>query len=92
MTRAVEVRITGDVQGVSFRAYAADEAEHMGLVGWVRNDHDGAVQARFQGEDQRVEEMLRWCREGSPAAHVENIEVREVPVEDPARPGFDVVG
>ena len=91
MTRAVEVRITGYVQGVSFRMYAAREADRLGLVGSVRNEPDGAVAASFQGNDERVEEMLLWCRTGSPAAHVEDVEVRDVPVQDPARPGFDVV-
>ena len=92
MTRAVEVRITGYVQGVSFRMYAAHEADRLGLTGWVRNEPDGAVEARFQGDDEAVEGMLRWCREGSPAAHVDDVEVRDAAVEDRARPGFDVVG
>jgi acylphosphatase len=91
MTRAVEVRITGDVQGVSFRMYAAREADRLGLTGWVRNHPDAAVEARFQGEDRSVEEMLRWCRTGSPAAHVEDVGVHDVAVDDAASPGFSVV-
>jgi acylphosphatase len=90
MTRAVEVRITGYVQGVSFRMYAAREADRLGVAGWVRNHRDGAVEARFQGDDESVEEMLSWCQSGSPAAHVENVEVREVEVDDSAG-GFSVV-
>ena len=78
MTRAVEVRVTGRVQGVSFRAYAAHEAVRLELVGWVRNEPDGAVAAHFEGPDDAVEGMLAWCRHGSPAAHVDRVEVAEV--------------
>jgi acylphosphatase len=78
VTRAVEVRVTGRVQGVSFRAYAAHEAVRLELVGWVRNEPDGVVAAHFEGPDDAVEAMLAWCRHGSPAAHVDRVEVTEV--------------
>ena len=78
MTRAVEVEISGEVQGVSFRAYAAQEAVRLELVGWVRNEAGGAVLAHLEGDEDAVEEMLGWCREGSPSADVRQVEVREV--------------
>jgi len=78
MTRAVEVRVSGDVQGVSFRAYAAQEAVRLELVGWVRNEPDGSVLGHFEGPPEAVGEMLAWSREGSPAADVHAIDVREV--------------
>ncbi|TIC79248.1 acylphosphatase [Nocardioides sp. GY 10113] len=78
MTRAVEVRVTGEVQGVSFRAYAAREALRLGLVGWVRNEYDGSVLAHLEGPADAVERMLVWCRHGSPAARVHGIDVRDV--------------
>jgi acylphosphatase len=78
VTRAVEVRVTGRVQGVSFRVYAAHEAVRLGLAGWVRNDPDGAVSAHLEGPGDAVEEMLAWCRRGSPAAQVVDVEVTDV--------------
>jgi acylphosphatase len=66
------------VQGVSFRAYAAHEAVRLELVGWVRNEPDGAVAAHLEGPDEAVEEMLAWCRQGSPAASVGDLEVTDV--------------
>ena len=78
MTRAVEVRVTGRVQGVSFRWYAAREARRLGLSGWVRNDPDGSVAVHLEGPDDAVEEMLAWCRHGPPAARVEGVEVSGV--------------
>jgi acylphosphatase len=88
MTRAVEVRVSGQVQGVSFRAYAAHEAVRLELVGWVRNEPDGSVLAHFEGDEQAVQEMLTWSRDGSPTAEVQRIEVRDVePTNDSS---FDV--
>lgn len=78
MTRAVEVEVSGEVQGVSFRWYAAREAVRLELVGWVRNEPDGTVLAHYEGDDRAVDEMLTWCLGGSPWAEVRHVEVREV--------------
>jgi acylphosphatase len=89
VTRAVEVRVTGRVQGVSFRWYAVREASRLGLAGWVRNEPDGAVAAHLEGPDDAVEAMLDWCRHGSPAAHVQRVEVTDV--ESTGATSFEVV-
>ena len=36
----------------------------LGLTGWVRNRPDGAVEAVFEGPQEPVESMLRWCEHG----------------------------
>lgn len=77
MARAVEVRITGVVQGVSFRGYAAREAVRLELAGWIRNGDDGSVLASFEGPADAVSEMLEWCRHGPPAAQVASVDVTE---------------
>jgi acylphosphatase len=77
---AVHVIISGLVQGVSYRAWAADAADRGGLSGWVRNRDNGAVEAVFSGPRVAVRAMLAACREGPPAALVERVEiVSEVP-------------
>jgi acylphosphatase len=78
VTRAVEVRVTGRVQGVSFRWYAAREAGRLGLAGWVRNEPDGSVAAHLEGPDDAVDEMVTWCGHGPPAARVDRVEARDV--------------
>ena len=70
--------MTGEVQGVSFRAYAAQEAVRLELAGWVRNEQDGTVRAHYEGDDDAVEEMLAWCREGSPSADVREVTTKDV--------------
>jgi acylphosphatase len=80
--RSVRVTISGRVQGVFFRASCADLARELGLAGSVRNLRDGRLSATFQGPDDAVERMLAWCREGPPMAHVEVLEVEDVPAFD----------
>jgi acylphosphatase len=74
MVRA-RAKITGRVQGVSFRATAADQARSRGLAGWVRNEPDGSVLLEAQGEEEEVKALLEWCRQGPPGARVLHAEV-----------------
>ncbi len=67
--------MTGAVQGVFFRADARDRARSLGLAGWVRNRPDGSVEAVFEGDAERVESMVEWCRRGPRGAQVEDVEV-----------------
>ncbi len=75
--RRVHVWIRGRVQGVFFRAYTRDAAQQIGVTGWVRNLPDGRVEAVFEGESDRVERMIEWCREGSPMSRIENVDLLE---------------
>ncbi|MCS7149572.1 MAG: acylphosphatase [Caldimicrobium sp.] len=78
MKRA-RVIISGRVQGVFFRAYTKEEAQRLGLKGWVRNLPDGRVEALFEGEPSAVDEMIKWCQKGSPTSVVTKVEVLEEP-------------
>lgn len=69
--------ISGQVQGVWFRASTRDKAEQLGLKGWVKNTPDGSVEAVFEGEENLVQEMLEWCHHGPPLANVENVKVKK---------------
>lgn len=76
------VVIRGRVQGVFFRAEAAERARSLGLAGWVRNNPDGTVEAVFQGDRDRIESMVAWCRRGPAAASVEDVEVEWTEIRD----------
>jgi acylphosphatase len=77
-TRSVDVIVTGQVQGVFYRARCADEAQRLGVSGWVRNERDGSVRAHFQGDPDAVEALISWCHDGSPRSRVDDVEVRDV--------------
>jgi acylphosphatase len=72
--RAVQVRITGRVQGVGFRDWTHREASGLGLVGWVRNEADGSVSALLVGSEDAVSTMLDRLRTGPRFAVVSAVE------------------
>ncbi len=82
----VRVRISGRVQGVGFRLWTVEQAELLGLDGWVRNRRDGSVEAVFAGPPETVGAMLERCRRGPPAARVDRLGVEDC--EDDVPPGF----
>lgn len=69
------VIIHGLVQGVYFRASTRDEADRLGVMGWVRNLPDGRVEAVFEGDKKKVEEIVAWCHKGPPGARVSKVEI-----------------
>lgn len=69
------VFVSGTVQGVYYRASTRDAARERGVDGWVRNLDDGRVEAVFEGSGDDVEAMVEWCRSGSDAAIVEEVDV-----------------
>jgi acylphosphatase len=87
MVRA-HVWVAGEVQGVFFRYETRERARNEDLAGWVRNLADGGVEAVFEGPEESVERMVRWCHRGPRGAQVSEVEVRH---EDPeGLAGFDV--
>ena len=78
MIKTVNLRITGKVQGVWYRAWTREAAENLGLNGWVRNRMDGSVEALVQGEEDSISQLIEKCWEGPTAARVKNITSTEV--------------
>jgi acylphosphatase len=76
----VYARIEGRVQGVCFRAETRIQAQAHGLVGWVRNTADGAVELEAEGPRESVSALLKWCYGGPPAARVDGLTSREVAI------------
>jgi acylphosphatase len=79
--KAVQARVTGRVQGVSFRWYTQERARGLGVTGWVRNEPDGSVVLHVEGEDDAVDALVTWCRTGPSMARVTDVAVREAAEE-----------
>jgi len=70
----LHIVIEGIVQGVFFRASTIEESSKLGLTGWVKNCSDGRVEAVFEGEIDKIEQIVEWCKKGPPGAVVRNVE------------------
>jgi len=82
------VEAHGRVQGVFFRDSTRDEAERLGVAGWVRNTDAGTVEAVFEAEPDMVEALVWFCRSGPGSADVDRLDVDE---EEPqGLRGFEV--
>lgn len=75
MKARAHVFVSGRVQGVFFRANTRDRARQSGVGGWVRNLPDGRVEAVFEGEKDKVSEVVGWCRHGPSSADVSDVDV-----------------
>ena len=67
--------ISGEVQGVGFRFHTRIKARNLGLKGWVKNLDNGDVEAVFEGEEDKVKEMIKWCKKGPDSALVKDVKV-----------------
>jgi acylphosphatase len=88
----MEVRhliISGRVQGVWYRGSMAQEAQQLGITGWVRNRSDGSVEAMVAGDAEQVAAILNWARRGPPNAAVEHVAVELGSAEATEFSGFE---
>ena len=86
-TATRHLTITGHVQGVGYRWHLVQQARALGVDGWVRNRHDGSVEALAHGPAAAVQALLEWCRQGPAAARVEQVMVTLADVLPPQ--GFE---
>jgi len=83
MTKAARhVSVAGRVQGVFFRAWTKEQADQLGVTGWVRNCPDGRVDLHIEGEEAAVERLIERLRRGPPAARVEDVHLWNVELFD----------
>ena len=87
--KVAHLKIQGIVQGVWFRAGTRDEAERLGVSGWVRNAPDGSVEAFVQGPAAAVDALIEWCRRGPAGARVDRVDQSPAAAE-PDLQGFGI--
>ena len=74
--------VTGDVQGVGFRATTKVFADNLGLTGMVRNVSDGSVEICAQGERVQLENLLAQLRQRYSSNTIRHIDFKFLPVRE----------
>lgn len=89
MDKCIRIIVSGKVQGVFFRASTRDQANILGVSGFVRNLADGRVEIVAQGPASQLEDFVAWCGQGPPGAKVTNCNIEEHTPK--AFRGFDIL-
>lgn len=77
MDKNIMLVVHGNVQGVSFRAFAKENADMLNIRGYVKNLKDGTVKIVVEGDDQKLQEFVEKIKAGPPEAKVDNVEIIE---------------
>ncbi|MBD3252151.1 acylphosphatase [Candidatus Pacearchaeota archaeon] len=76
--KTLKIKISGNVQGVTFRQFVKENADKLSIKGFVRNLDDGRVEVVAEGKDEGVNEILKICEKGPKFASVKEIEFSEL--------------
>lgn len=72
--KSLHCLISGKVQGVNFRTWTKNQAELLGVKGWVRNLSDGRVEVLAQGDEEALKDLKGKLAQGSSLSRVQKIE------------------
>ena len=75
MLKRVHILISGDVQGIGFRFSTIQVARDLKLTGWVRNNPESTVEIIAEGEEESLENLIAWAKEGPKPAKVANVKI-----------------
>ena len=70
--------VSGEVQGVFYRATTQRKAQELGVTGWAKNRADGSVEVLVCGEGRAVYALADWLWQGSPSSNVSDVVTEEV--------------
>ncbi len=78
MNKHIHIKISGKVQGVGFRFSTYEQLVDLGLVGRAENTEDRAVLVDTEGPEEKLVQLIQWCKTGPTGAKVENVEITEI--------------
>ncbi len=73
----LNITVRGKVQGVWFRATTREQADNIGVRGFVKNQADGSVYLEAEGDEDQLNTLLAWLGEGPTQACVDTLESSE---------------
>ncbi|WP_405222478.1 acylphosphatase [Lentisalinibacter sediminis] len=75
--------VSGQVQGVWFRASTREQARRHGITGHARNLPDGRVEVLACGDPEALGRLETWLWQGPDAARVTDVAREAAPVTPP---------
>lgn len=74
--KRIEIIVLGQVQGVFFRQGVKRKADELGITGFVKNQEDSSVKIIAEGEEEKLKELIDWCRHGTEFSLVKDIKIK----------------
>jgi acylphosphatase len=68
-----EIIVKGRVQGVGYRYYAVQQAQLLGVKGYVRNQADNSVVVVAQADEEVIQTFIDYLYIGPTRARVDHI-------------------
>jgi len=75
MKKHLNLKVSGRVQGVWYRASTERKANELGICGFVQNESNGNVYIECEGTEEQLNLLIAWCKKGPPLANVSNIKI-----------------
>lgn len=72
----VHAFVSGRVQGINFRYHTRNAAQRLNLTGWVRNLSDGRVEVVAEGEEEKVNRLVKFLKKGPLMARIDNTDIK----------------
>lgn len=82
MKNSVRLYISGTVQGVFYRAFVKENAEKLGIKGFVRNLEDGRIEIFIEGNPEEVRKMVEVCKKGPKHSQIRDVELKQERFQD----------
>lgn len=74
--KRVHIIVHGYVQGVFFRYTTKRVALGLDLKGYARNMADGTMEVVAEGPEDKLNELIEFCKKGPEGAEVSNVDVK----------------
>jgi acylphosphatase len=74
--KRIHLIISGLVQGVGYRTWVIEQANRLGISGWVKNLSDGSVEVSAESGENALKQFITICRKGPLAARVDRTDVQ----------------
>ena len=73
--KCIHLIVSGRVQGVFFRANVKNKAIELNLNGYAKNLENGNVEVVAEGDENKINELIEFIKQGPGIAKVENIKI-----------------